>query len=83
MKVSSMRHRMNKSEAVAFARRWKRVNDAERAELRSTPIEHKLRQLASLMASVDQFGWTNELGAEVDKVRRRWQKLRKAYGFRS
>ena len=70
------------AEVRAWADRWKMVNAAEIAELRSTPVEVKLRQLASLMASVDAMGWREALADEVGvaEVRDRWRRLREAYG---
>jgi len=71
---------MNRSEALAFRDRWKAVNDAEREELRNTPVEVKFRQLAALMASAQALGWTEDLAGEEAEVRERWARLRKAYG---
>jgi len=70
---------LTRGEAAAFKARWALVNAAEIAELRSTPMEVKLRQLASLMASVEQLGWGPALAAEEDEVRERWTRLREAY----
>ncbi len=64
-------------EAQAFKRRWEAVNGAERTELGSTPVVQKFRQIAALMASGAQLGWTEALGAEEDLVRRRWARLRR------
>ena len=77
MKLSD---RMTKEDADAFRARWKLVNHAEREELRATPVEVKFRQLAALMASVEQLGWTQALAEEEAEVRERWNRLRKAYG---
>jgi hypothetical protein len=59
----------------AFARRWHRVAAAERAELRRTPLDAKLAQLARLMESAKALGWTTHTKSELDAVRRRWRKL--------
>jgi hypothetical protein len=72
---------MTKAEARAWVARWQRVNEAERDELRNTPLEVKLRQLAALMASVDQLGWREGLAAEETQARDRWKRLRRAYGY--
>jgi hypothetical protein len=56
------------------------VNRAEERELRQTSAVQKLRQLAALMASADDFGWRKALAAEDEEVWRRWQQLRSAYG---
>ncbi len=41
--------------------------------------DEKLAQLESLMASVDDFGWREKLGADDDRVRALWMKLRRAW----
>ena len=74
-----MKNRITKSEARAFRKRWKILNDAEREELRITPIDKKLEQLAKLIASAKQIGWTKLLAEEEDEVRIRWNKLRNSY----
>ncbi len=78
--MSVKKPRMTKAEGRAFVARWKRVHEAEREELRRTPPEVKLRQLAALMASVEQLGWSEALAAGEEVVRERWKRLRKAYG---
>ena len=52
------------------------VNAAEQAELRATPLSHKLQQLAALMASVPPLGWSEALAQEEAEVRARWNRLR-------
>ncbi len=69
---------MTKSDVKAYKKRWTRVNRAEIDELRRTPLSEKLAQLAALMASIDEFGWREELREEEEKVRQRWMRLRKA-----
>jgi hypothetical protein len=76
-----VKRRMTRAEVRAFAARWKLVNGREERELRQTSSLQKLRQLAALMASADQFGWTEALAAEDEAARRRWLKLRRAYGL--
>jgi hypothetical protein len=67
-------------EAQVYLERWQSVSAREREELRATPPAEKLRQLASLLASVDAMGWRDALAEGEDVVRERWIKLRKAYG---
>jgi len=69
---------VTKAEARAFRARWQAVNAAEVEELRGTPVEEKMAQLAALMASVDASGWAEALEAEDTKVRERWSRLRRA-----
>jgi hypothetical protein len=65
-------------EALAYFRRWELVRDAEARELRDTPMETKLQQLASLMASRHVFGPQPDREAEIEVVRERWARLRRA-----
>ena len=76
-----MKSRISKAEAKAFKKRWEAVNEAEREELRATSAEQKARQLAALMISAEQVGWTESLAAEEAEVRDRWIRIRKAYGI--
>ncbi len=76
-----MKRQITRAEAQAFAARWKLVNAREERELRRTSSLQKLRQLAALMASADEFGWTGALAAEEEEGRQRWLKLRRAYGL--
>jgi hypothetical protein len=73
--------RTTRADAQAFAARWKLVNRHEERELRRTSSLQKLRQLAALMASAEEMGWTEALVAEDDAVRQRWLRLRRADGL--
>lgn len=75
-KVKSVKKTLTRQEARAFRTRWKMVNAAEQAELLTTPLDRKLRQLAALMASVKSLGWTEALVDEEAEVRARWNRLR-------
>ncbi len=70
--------RMTKAEGRAFLKRWQRVNEQEKEELRKTPMSLKFQQIASLMASVDQFGWRAALSEGAEAVRERWNRIRRA-----
>ncbi|MBM4308979.1 MAG: hypothetical protein FJ123_19805 [Deltaproteobacteria bacterium] len=74
-----MKNRITKSDGYAFKMRWKMINDAERRELRDTSLIEKFSQLAALMSSVEEIGWTKGLRAEDKEVRERWNKLRRYY----
>jgi hypothetical protein len=74
------KRRMTREEARAYVARWKLVNQAEIEELRATPTVVKLRQLAALMASVDELGLREALSEGEAEVRERWRRLREAYG---
>jgi len=71
---------LTKEQATAFKRRWELLRPREIAELRATPIEVKLRQLAALMASVRDLGWDERLAEGEAAVWRRWKRLRDARG---
>jgi hypothetical protein len=65
-------------EARAYFKRWELVRDIEARELRRTPMETKLQQLAALMASRQVFGPEPDREAEIRVVRERWARLRRA-----
>jgi hypothetical protein len=73
-----MKRQITKAQARAWRARWKAVNDAERRELRNTPVAEKARQLAALMALASQFPPTKIEMEEEEAVRERWNRLRKA-----
>ncbi len=79
MKKSGIKNRITKSDASAFARRWKIVNDTEKRMLRATSEEEKLEHLIMLMDLAKELDWKMSFKAEVNKVRDRWNKLRKVY----
>lgn len=54
------------------------MHEREKLESRRASYEDKLAQLASLMASVDDFGWREKLAADDDRIRALWMKLRAA-----
>lgn len=69
---------LTRSAAQDFQRRWQQVNAAEWEELSFTPVAHKFRQLAALLASAGTLGWTAApAAAEEDRVRLRWARLRR------
>ena len=65
-------------DALAYFRSWELVRDAEARELRRTSMETKLQQLASLMASRHVFGPEPDREAQLQVVRERWARLRRA-----
>jgi len=62
-------------EARAYADRWAAVEAFQLEELRRTPMETKLLQLAALMASRDLFAYDSERDKGVAEVRKRWARL--------
>jgi hypothetical protein len=73
--LACMPSKMTRDEARAFAARWEQVAEAEREELRATPIERKFAQLGALMESARALGWKTTDRREVEAVRVRWNRL--------
>jgi len=67
-----------RAEEVSPARRWEILNERLRKEAREATFETKFAQLASLMASIDDFGWREPLAEDDDRVRGMWMRLRTA-----
>ena len=57
------------------------MNEAERKELGETSAADKLQQLAALMGSVRQLGWTRPLAEEETVVRDRWNRHEAAFDY--
>lgn len=70
---------MRAEDLKAYRERYAAV--ARREAARTSSLEERLSQLASLMASVDAMGWRDALAAGDDEVWARWQKLRRAGGY--
>lgn len=76
----AMKTMITKEEALEYKRRWEAVNEAEVQELRKTTVPQRLQQLITLMACGKVFiVQTDALRAEENEVRKRWNRLRKAY----
>ncbi len=73
---------MTKAEIQAWRDRWKLMNELDVEDLRQTPMDIKLKQLAALMASVDVFHARESLEADDQIGYDRWRKFRTAYGRR-
>lgn len=69
-----------RQQAKAWKKRWRLVDARLAEELRQPSIDTKFERLAVLMASVDEFGWREQLAGEVERVRAMWSNLRKRYG---
>jgi hypothetical protein len=69
--------KITSEEARQFLDRWALVNAHEIEELRRTPMERKLRQLASLMASRHLFT-DPQRDKQASEVQQRWAQLRQA-----
>ena len=71
---------MQTEDAQAWQARWRDVERAEIAELRSLTAELKLRQLDALAQSASLFDWSSE-NDEDERVRELWTTLRKRLGI--
>lgn len=69
---------MPTANTLSPSQRWALVRERERLESTKASYDDKLAQLASLMASVDDFGWRKKLAADDDRIRALWMKLRAA-----
>lgn len=69
---------MNKNEAKNFKERWQIVNKVIAEEIRQTPAEVKLRQLAVMVEAAQMLGWAESLREGEEEVRERWRKLKKS-----
>lgn len=70
---------MADASALTFRGRWEMVRQRLAREAARATYDEKLAQLESLMGSVDDFGWREKLGADDDRVRALWMKLRRAW----
>lgn len=73
---------MTRAEARAWKRRWRLVAAAHRDELRTTPMETKFRQLASMMQTAIQLGWSSATDAEIEATRALWVRLKEQHEAR-
>jgi len=69
--------KISNSDALNYLRRWLLASAAEIAELRTTPMEIKLRQLASMMASHSLFDDAAMREKEDLELRARWARIRR------
>ncbi len=74
-----MTRRMTRESMRAWMENWRAVNAREAEELRAMTLDEKFRQLEALMASVDAFGWREQLEEGVEEVRERWCRIRSRY----
>ena len=64
--------------AAGYDQRWAATRRRLAEELQATPMETKLRRVASLMALAGEMGWIGTRDAEEEAVRKRWMTLRRA-----
>ncbi len=64
--------------AARYRERWAITRERLDEELRATSMDTKLHQLATLMQSAREMGWSRSLDEEDDMVRAKWMVLRRA-----
>ena len=64
--------------AAGYMERWALVERWLVRERRATSMETKLHQLAALMTSASEMGWSGALDEEDEAVRERWMAVRRA-----
>jgi hypothetical protein len=67
---------MTREEALRFKENWAVVNRLVVEEGRRTSAEERLRALNALYLAARSFGWDEQLRAETEGVRARWQRLK-------
>jgi hypothetical protein len=67
---------VKKKEVADYLKRWQRVNDRQRAELRQTSFKVRFVQTAALMRFAKSLNWRKELKKE-EGVRDYWRRLRR------
>ena len=72
------RQPISPQDATRYQERWAIVRERLNEELRATSMETKLCQLANLMQSAREMGWSVSLDEEDEAVRARWMALRRA-----
>ncbi|MDD9982422.1 MAG: hypothetical protein OXU81_13885 [Gammaproteobacteria bacterium] len=73
----AIRQPISAPDAARYQERWTIARERLNEELRATSMETKLRQLANLMQSAREMGWSQSLDEEDDAVRARWMALRR------
>lgn len=68
---------ISRQAATRYRERWEIARERLNEELRAKSMEDKLRQLANLMQSAREMGWSQSLDEEDDAVRARWMALRR------
>jgi len=71
---------MTKEEARQFKENWAIVNQVLIEEARRISLEERLRSLNALYLAARSFGWDEQLRAEEEIVRDRWQQLKERTG---
>ena len=77
-RMAENRRPISPEAAAGYMDRWAAGERRLIRERRATPMETRLRQLAALMASASEMGWSGALDAEDDAVQARWMAARRS-----
>jgi len=61
-----------------YMERWKRINEAEKNELRSIPLETRIRQTSVLLLTARLFEKEGSENTERIRIAALWNRLREA-----
>jgi hypothetical protein len=78
-----MRETITPEEAAIYLERWRLACQFEREKVLRMSPEAKLRQVEILYEMAEALGWPEDRGADVERVRERWRRLREAAGGES
>ena len=78
-----VRQRLTTAQVRPYMAHWRAARAAEIRELRAATPEHKLRQMAALMLSVNVLGRSPGGDSEMAAARERWNRIRRAYALRT
>ena len=72
------RRKLSREEAHAYIRKYRLINEIEERELKDLSLAERLRQIAAAMRLGASLGFTSPSDRDVEFVRERWAKLRRA-----
>lgn len=72
--------RITPDEARAYLRRFDLLEEIQEAEIRRASVQSRFQQLAALMSSRQVFGPEPHRERDLEIVRERWARLRRAAG---
>ena len=67
-------------QARAYLKRFELLEEVQSAELARATVQSRFQQLAALMSSRHAFGSEPERERDLEVVRERWARLRRALG---
>ncbi|MBK8316947.1 MAG: hypothetical protein IPL01_24225 [Acidobacteria bacterium] len=70
---------MTKEQAREYIDRWRLVNEHIKQEIRETPPELKLKQMAAIFGAAEYLGWKAPPSHDDEQASERWRILREIY----